>query len=42
MAWIGSSVERAGTVIPHVTEGVELFAEDDGRVHVVNVLKGRT
>lgn len=26
------SVDRAGTAIPHVTEDVGLFAEDDGRV----------
>lgn len=37
-----SSMDRAGVVIPHVTEGVtsELFAEDDGRVHVAYCLRG--
>lgn len=37
-----SSVGRADTVKPQVTEGVELFAEDNGRVHVLIFLKGST
>lgn len=36
-----SNVGRAGTVIPHVSEGVGVVvAEDDGRVHIVNCLRG--
>lgn len=34
------SVDRAGTTITHVTEGVGLFTEDDGRVRAGYCLRG--
>lgn len=33
------SVDRVGTIIIHVAEGIELIAEDNGRGHTVYCLK---
>lgn len=35
-------VDRASTVIPHISEDVGLFAEDDGKVHAKCDLEGKT
>lgn len=34
-----SSVDTAGTILPHILMALKLFAEDDGKVHTVYCLK---